>query len=156
CIWAVSEPIGARGSGCEAVVYLKSRSDLQEPDLLLCQAEFPYRSPETVALGAPKHGWSIVGGLAHPKSRGEVRLRSANPRDMPVLDMNVLSHPEDWESAAMGVELCRALGSAKPLARFVEREALPGKLDRAEIPAFIRGVAGTFYHQSCSAKMGRD
>jgi choline dehydrogenase len=54
------------------------------------------------------------------------------------------------------VELCRELGNSSAMRPFVKRKVIPGPLARLEIEQFIRKSIGTFWHQSCTAKMGRD
>lgn len=156
CIWAYREPIAPRNSGSEATLYWKSDSALDSPDLLFCQVEFPVPSPETAGRGVPEHGWTMFAGLGLPKSRGRVRLRSADPADGPRIELNTLSHPDDVKAAIAAVELCRALGNARAFAPLVTDEAMPGNLGRAEMERFVRDAAVTYWHQTCSAKMGRD
>jgi choline dehydrogenase-like flavoprotein len=38
----------------------------------------------------------------------------------------------------------------------VKREVMPGNLKGAVLEDFIRDAASTYYHQACTAKMGRD
>jgi choline dehydrogenase len=54
------------------------------------------------------------------------------------------------------VELCRELGNSTAMRPFVKREVIPGAMERLEIDQLIRKSVGTFWHQSCTAKMGRD
>src|SRR5262249_20705844 len=74
----------------------------------------------------------------------------------PVLDMRFFSHPDDIELAVKGIKLCRQLGNALAFSAFGGIEALPGDLDDRQMAKYIRDVASTFHHQSCSAKMGTD
>jgi choline dehydrogenase len=55
-----------------------------------------------------------------------------------------------------GIELCREIGNAAALKEFVKREIMPGKLDKAAMTDFLRNAAGTYFHESCTCKMGRD
>ncbi|CAG7830112.1 unnamed protein product [Allacma fusca] len=43
-------------------------------------------------------GFIIFIVLAKPKSSGELTLASANPNEHPMIDPNVLSHPDDMNS----------------------------------------------------------
>ena len=54
------------------------------------------------------------------------------------------------------VELCREIGNAPGLRTYVKREVMPGPLKGAALADFVRNAAGTYYHQTCTAKMGRD
>lgn len=156
CIWEYREPIAPRNSGSEATLYWKSDAALTEPDLLFCQVEFPVPSPETVVRGVPEHGWTMFAGLAHPKSRGRVRLASADPTIAPRIELNTFGHPEDLKAAIACVELCRDLGATQAFTPLVAREAMPGPLNKADMEQYVRDAAVTYWHQTCTAKMGRD
>ena len=54
------------------------------------------------------------------------------------------------------VELCREIGNSEALRPFVKREVMPGNLNGAELENFIRDSVITYWHHTCSAKMGRD
>jgi choline dehydrogenase len=156
CIWEYREPIAPRNSGSEATLYWKSRPELESPDLLFCQVEFPVPSDRTAARGAPAHGWTMFAGLARPGSRGRVRLTGADPASPITIDANALSDPADMETALRCVDLCREFGNAPAFKPFVKGESLPGLLRPEAMKQFVRDAAVTYWHQSCTAKMGRD
>ncbi|AHE55714.1 GMC family oxidoreductase [Sphingomonas sanxanigenens] len=153
--WEYRAPIAPRNSGSEATLYWKSRPDLEAPDLLFCQVEFPVPSERTAACGVPEHGWTMFAGLAHPHSRGQVRLQSADPAMAPVVDANMMSDPRDMEAARACVKLCRDLGNQAAFDPFVSREAIPGDGNDLD-DAFIRDAAVTYWHQCGTARMGLD
>ncbi|RIV78618.1 GMC family oxidoreductase [Pelagerythrobacter aerophilus] len=155
CTWEYHRPLAPRNSGSEATLYWKTRPELEAPDLLFCQVEFPVPSERTAALGVPEHGWTMFGGLARPQSRGEVRLTSSDPHAAPIVDANMLSDPADVEAARVCVALTRELGAAAAFRPFVKREAIPGEGNPVD-DRFIRDSAVTYWHQSGTARMGRD
>ena len=156
CTWEYVEPIAPRNSGSEATLYWKSRPELDAPDLLFCQVEFPVASDRTAARGVPEHGWTMFAGLARPASRGRLRLQDADPLTPLAIDANMMSDPVDMEAARTCVKLCRELGNARSFQRFVRGEAMPGDLTGEALDDYIRDAAVTYWHQSCTAKMGRD
>lgn len=156
CTWEYDEPIAPRNSGSEAKMYWKSRPDLAAPDLLFCQVEFPVPSDRTAQLGVPEHGWTMFAGLAQPKSRGRLRLRSSDPLTPLEIDANMLSDPADMEAAVACIQLCRDLGNARAFRPLVKREAMPGALSGEALHNYVRDSAVTYWHQTCTAKMGRD
>lgn len=156
CIWEYCEPLAPRNGGSEATLYWKSRPDMQTPDLLFCQVEFPVPSDRTALRGAPAAGWTMFAGLAQPRSRGRVRLTGADPETPLMIDANALSDPADMETAIRCVDLCREIGNARAFKPFVRGEALPGELSGESMKQFVREAAVTYWHQSCTAKMGRD
>jgi choline dehydrogenase len=60
------------------------------------------------------------------------------------------------KAAIAGVGICRDVGNSAPMNPFARREVLPGNLKGADLEDFIRNDASTYWHQTCTAKMGRD
>ena len=129
---------------------------LDAPDMLHCQVEFPVPSAENATRGVPEHGWTMFAGLAQPKSRGELRLSGPNADDAMVIRANTLADPDDMRAALASVEMCRDLGNAAAFGTLVKRESMPGQLGRVELEQYLRNGAVTYWHQSCTARMGRD
>jgi len=72
------------------------------------------------------------------------------------IETNMMSHPDDLKAAIASVKLCREIGNSAALRPFAEREVMPGDLKGAELENFIRDSVTTYWHQTCTAKMGRD
>jgi choline dehydrogenase len=68
----------------------------------------------------------------------------------------MLSHQDDLKVAITAVELCREIGNSRALKPYVKREVMPGNLKGAELEDFVRDAASSTWHQTCTAKMGRD
>ncbi|NEQ18564.1 MAG: GMC family oxidoreductase [Microcoleus sp. SIO2G3] len=157
CVWEYETALEPRNNFSEAIFFSNSQSGLDSPDLFVCQAEVPKTTAENaVRFGLPSAGWTLFGALSHPKSRGRLRLTGANPSDPILIDANTLSDPEDLKTAIACVELCREVGNSAPLRPFVKREVMPGNLKGVELERFIRDAATSFWHETCTAKMGRD
>jgi choline dehydrogenase len=157
CIWEYQQPLAPRNNAGEATFFWKSNPALDTPDLQTCQIEVPLCSPETAArFNPPAASWTLYGAVVRPKSRGRIRLTGPNPYDPVQIEANMLSHPDDMKAAVTCVELCREIGNSAPLRPYTRREVMPGNLKGAELEHFIRDEAGTYHHQTCTAKMGRD
>ena len=157
CVWEYQQPLAPRNTGGEATFFWKSNPGLDTPDLQTCQGEMPFCSPETAAkFYPPAASWTLYGGVVRPKSRGQIRLTGPSPNDPIEIEANTLSHPDDLKAAVACVELCREIGNSAPLRAYSKREVMPGNLTGAELEDFIRDAAGPYYHQTCTAKMGRD
>jgi choline dehydrogenase len=157
CIWEYQQPLPPHNNGGEATFFWKSDSSLDTPDLQTCQGQMAFSSAETAARFNPPPGcWSFFGGVVRPKSVGQIRLTGPKPLDPIRCENNTLSHPDDMKAAKACVELCREIGNSAPLRPFVKREVMPGNLKGAALEDFIRDAASTIYHQTCTAKMGRD
>lgn len=156
CTWAYRKPEAIGGSGCEAKLYWKSDQRLAQPDILQCQLEFAVPSPVETGLETPEHGWTMFNGLAQPKSRGRLQLSGPDADDPILIEPNSLSEPEDMAAALAAVDLCRELGNSDGFTTLVIGETAPGHRDRSGMIDFIRRSAVTYWHQSCTAKMGCD
>jgi choline dehydrogenase len=157
CVWEYPQALPPRNNMCEATYFWKSDRDLDGPDLQTCQGEVPFCSAETAAQFSPPAGsWALLAGLVRPKSRGRVRLTGADPRDPIEIEANTLAHPDDMKAAIACVELCREIGNSGPLSPFVKREVMPSRLKGAALENFIRDAASSYWHQTCTARMGHD
>jgi choline dehydrogenase len=157
CVWEYQQPLPPRNNGCEATFFWKSDPVLDTPNLQACLAEFPLSSAETGAhFDLPEFGWTWCAGVVRPKSRGQVRLTGPDPNDPVEIEADMLSHPDDLAAAMACVELCREIGNSAALRPFAKREVTPGKLTGAELENFVRDAASSYWHQTCTAKMGRD
>jgi choline dehydrogenase len=158
CIWESPEQMTHRNSGANASGFWKSDPTRDRPDMNIVQIELPYASDVVAAEYAPPgNAWAICAGLVDPKSRGEVRLSSADPMTKPVVTANFLSDPQDVQSLVAAIDLCRELGNNAAMAPWVTREVVPGRdLDVQAKAAFARNGATTFFHQVGTARMGAD
>jgi len=157
CIWEYKEPLPPRNNMAEATFFWKSESGMNTPDLQTCQGEFPLSSPENAErFELPASGWTFFAGVVHPKSRGRIRLTGPNSQDPIHMEANYLCHPDDLKAAAACVELCREIGNSAALRPFTGREAMPGNLKGAELENFVRNTTISYWHQTFTAKMGRD
>ena len=158
CIWEPKEHIPHRNSAANAAGFVKSQVSLASPDVNLVQIELPYASDVVGKRYAPPNtSWALCAGLVAPKSRGEVRLKSANPADRPVVDARFLSHPDDVKALAYGIELAREIGNSAAMSAFVKREVAPGqKLTGQDMENFVRDGATTYFHQAGTCRMGKD
>ena len=68
----------------------------------------------------------------------------------------VALYQDDLKAARACVELCGEVGNSVALKPFIKREVMPGNLKGADLDNFIRDAAVTYWHQTCTAKMGRD
>jgi choline dehydrogenase len=157
CIWEYQKPLAPRNSGGEATFFWKSDPSLDTPDIQTCLAEVPLTSSEMLTRFKPPAGsWTMFGGIVRPKSRGRIRLTGPNPTDQVQIESNLMSHPDDLKAAIACVQLCREIGNSDALRPFTKREVMPGNLKGAELENFIRDSVVTYWHQTCTAKMGRD
>ena len=101
-------------------------------------------------------GYAIRAGIVHPKSRGEVRLRSTNPMEPLVLDFRFLSNNDDLISLREGLKVARDCAAQDALKPFRGIEKIPGPDIRtdADLEEFIRNTVVTIEHPACTCPMG--
>ena len=142
-------------NGAEAGGFIRSRPDVDRPDLQLhfCIGIVDDHNRKLhFTTGMSLH----VCGL-RPKSRGSVRLASADIAEAPLIDPNFLSDPEDLETLVRGVEIVQTILAKPPLARYGGRYIYgTGRDDPAALRALIRERADTIYHPVGTCRMGAD
>jgi choline dehydrogenase len=109
-------------------------------------------------MEGPSNGFSMLGGLVRPVSRGTLRLTSADPHAELALDPRALRCAADVDAVEAAVNLCREMGASEALADWGPRELYPGPEVRssAQLRDYIRKTAITYHHQVGTAKMGTD
>lgn len=93
-----------------------------------------------------------------PESRGNIRLRSVDPRETPAIQPNYLSESRDRETMRDAFKAMREVMHQPSLSRLSDGEIWPHPDVRsdAEIDAFIRATGGTVYHPVGTCRMGSD
>ena len=108
----------------------------------------------------PGYGFTMHACMLRPKSRGTIRLKSANPVEKPAIHANYLSDAAGYDLRMLveGVKLSREIFAAPPFAAYRGDEIFPGADVRSEadVVAFIRRKAETVYHPVGSCRMGAD
>jgi choline dehydrogenase len=100
---------------------------------------------------------SVIGlSFIAPRSRGTVRIRSADPTRKPAVTYNMLSEQSERDEMIDAVERAREIAAASPLSSVLADEITPGPevRTRDEIAAWIRTTCQHTYHPACTARIG--
>lgn len=127
------------------------------PDVQLYLIPSLFGSPEWPAPEG--HGVSICVQVLQPKSRGSVKLKSANPDDPVIFDAGVLDHPDDVDTIARGIEVARRMMKAPSLSKIISGEiysAPEGEQDARDARGFVRKYARQVSHVAGTCRMGSD
>jgi choline dehydrogenase-like flavoprotein len=126
------------------------------PELLIMSVTLPFVLPSVGQ--APDPAYVLTPCLMRPRSRGSVRLASADPRDPPLIDPAFLTEPDDLDVLVEAVSLAREIGAARELADWRNREVFPGPggTDRERLREFVRRAANSFHHPVGTCRMGTD
>ena len=102
--------------------------------------------------------FSIHAALMHPRSRGALRLRSADTSEGPAILINYLADDRDLERLASGLEVVRRIAGAEALAEYRGDELGPGPggWEPETLRDYIRDNVGTFFHPVGTCRMGSD
>ncbi|MER8390738.1 GMC family oxidoreductase N-terminal domain-containing protein [Mesorhizobium sp. M1340] len=106
----------------------------------------------------PWPGFSIGLSNCRPSSRGEIMIRSANPRDYPKIVANAFSTEADVAEMLAAVKFVRKIASMPAMAEIIEEEVLPGPsiTSDADLIQDFRKRSGTVYHPVSTCRMGPD
>jgi choline dehydrogenase-like flavoprotein len=104
------------------------------------------------------HGFAFSVVNLYPRSRGEVRLASNDPRVAPRVNPNILADPEDCAPLLRGLQVARQLCDTPAFAPYNADEVRPGRGVRsdAESRAYLREATLTVHHPVGSCRMGID
>jgi choline dehydrogenase len=156
CLWEPKAPLAPCNNGGEATFFWKSDASLDTPDLQAFLVEFPVVSPETAHYAPPPASWGLMPGVVRPRSIGRLRLTGPSPSDPVQIDAATFSDPADFKTMISAVRICREIGNSPAMSPFVKREIMPGPLTGTSLENFIRDAAMSYWHESCTAKMGHD
>jgi choline dehydrogenase-like flavoprotein len=103
-------------------------------------------------------GVTLNSAFLRPRSRGTVRLASADPADAPLIDPNYFADPYDRQMSIKGLRLAREILAQPALKRFVLAERLPGLdvLSDAQLFEYACANAKTDHHPVGTCRMGSD
>ncbi|HZU62831.1 MAG TPA: choline dehydrogenase [Novosphingobium sp.] len=138
----------------ETCGFIRSRAGIRYPDIQY--HFFPMAINYDGSSLATEHGFQAHVGPMRSKSRGTVTLRSADPREKPVIRFNYMSHPDDWAEMRACVRLTREIFQQPAFAPWRGREIQPGAncTSDEDIDAFIADKVESALHPSCTARMG--
>ena len=146
----------------EVLAFLKSSQAVGNvPDLQLHLLPWAYVSPnqdEPVRHDVdPRPALTVLTTLIYPKSRGTLRLASADPTATPLIDPAYLAESADLDLLTEGSELVREIFAAKAFRGTVKDEIHPGKaLQGSDLRQAILNRATSVYHGVGTCKMGVD
>jgi 4-pyridoxate dehydrogenase len=141
------------------MAFLKTRPELEAPDLEFLFRGAPLNAYPWFPGWKPGYqdGYGIRPVLLHPRSQGDVTLRSIDPRAPVRISHNFLAKPEDIQTLREGLRHARDVGNRTPMDPYRGREVAPGPQVNtdAEVDAYIRSTVITVNHPLGTCAMGR-
>ena len=141
-----------------ATGFLKTNPDLETPDI---QFHVQPLSAENPGKGADKFSaFTMSVCQLRPESKGEIRLKSQDPKAYPAIIPNYLSTDTDQRTIVEGVNIARRIARNAPLTSKISEEFRP----HADLPIddyeatldWVRNNTASIYHPTGTCKMGSD
>ena len=138
----------------ESAAFLRSAPGVEYPDIqyhfLPVAIRYDGKAP------AKSHGFQAHVGPMRSKSRGWVKLRSADPKDKAVIQFNYMSHEDDWRDFRNCIRLTREIFGQDAFKPYAGREIAPGSAVQSDdqLDDFIRAAVESAYHPCGTCKMG--
>jgi choline dehydrogenase len=158
--WALLREGPFTTAGTAANLFMRSQPGLPRPDIQTIVMPV-HQHAELWFPGLtrpPVFAFTARVGILHAKSRGWVRLRSANPEDHPHIQFNMFTEQADIEAMIRAVRLSRELFLQDPLRDMVAEELQPGTAAQTddELAEAIRENAEHRHHAVGTCRMGID
>ena len=139
-----------------AALFVRTRQELASPDVKISVAPF---SSDKLQDGL--HAWSGFGLTVYqlrPESRGEIRLKSANPSDPPAMHPNYLATETDRRTIVDGLKIGRRILATPHMQHFITEEYQPGLSTTTDeqLLQHAKNTGGTVFHPTSTCKMGVD
>jgi choline dehydrogenase len=136
--------------------YIRSRAGMKYPDI-----QFHFLAGAIAYDGSSAfkgHGFQVHLGANKPKSRGWVKLKSADPEAPPEIVFNYFAEEEDKEAFRAGLRWTREIFAQPALDEYRGQEVSPGPdvQTDAQIDQWLAETAETAYHPAGSCRMGTD
>lgn len=142
----------------ESMAYMRAASftGTGRPEIVVGCGVAPIVS-DSFDAPAPGTAYSLLFGITHPTSRGQIAITGPGIADPLLIDPAYLQTGEDRALFRQALDAARALGHHDELAGWRARELLPGTLNNAaETDDFIARAVITHHHPSGTCRMGKD
>jgi choline dehydrogenase len=140
--------------------FWKSRSALGRPDLMFGAAQISMVSDEIGAqYPVPPNAFSIFPCLMRPRSRGYLRMRTAEPNGPLEIQPNFPAEQADVDALVAGIELGLDIALQPAFRDLIKRwVAPPRRMSKEDTVAFVRQSCWTYFHPvgTCAMGSGRE
>ena len=138
----------------ESCAFIRSKSGLKSPDIQYHFLPAAMRYDGTPSIKG--HGFQVHVGPNKPKSRGRVRIESADPAAPPSILFNYMQDDQDVEAWRQCIRLTREIMQQPAMDSYRGKEIQPGDdvSSDAEIDAWVKENVESAYHPAGTCKMG--
>ncbi|KAJ5470977.1 hypothetical protein N7530_008334 [Penicillium desertorum] len=166
-MWELNEAVPPEqvAMGSEGVMVLRREEtnargdDSDVMDTLFHMFTVPFDTyTKPMGYETPKNAFCVIPFTPRPASVGRLWLKSANPKDKPMLDQRYFSDPEGYDKASnlFMLKMARRMAQTEPFKKYIKREIAPGAhiTSDKDLCEYGRKVHNTVYHPCGTAKMG--
>ncbi|WP_082789470.1 GMC family oxidoreductase [Tsukamurella pseudospumae] len=151
--WKLTGTGPLSSNGAEAGGFFRSREDLEHPDLQF--HVMPAGVYDNLLHETHRRGIMLGPTLVDVRSRGTLRLRSANPDFKPRLEPNYFDAPEDLDALVAGVKATMELAAQGPIARYLGKPwHISESPSEDEIRTLVADYTQTLFHPVGTCAMG--
>ena len=145
-------------AGVEAGAFVNPLQPDQPPTIQAFCVPIVYVDRDSVNDAENGFGMTITTVVVKPRSRGDVRLASADPKAMPLVSPNLLKDPQDMQDMIDGQRFFLRSFAESPLASRIKKTNIPapGDLSDQALQAHCKRFVKTNYHPAGTACMGAD
>ena len=144
-------------NGCESVAYYNpvNKNNSSSIQLFCVMQMYLDQDIKNIKLD---HGITINSNLMRPKSKGSVKLKTSNFKDLPLIDSNYLSNEDDIDMLFESLIFAKKVIRTKPLSDIVVKEVLPGKniTSKNDLINHCKKTVKTTWHPIGTCKMGTE
>jgi len=142
-------------NGCEACAFINPLAPGKEPTLQFYCVPTVYLDRDVMGV-EPTDGLTLNSCLLRPKARGNLRLKSSNPTDAPLVNSNYLGHEDDIRQEIAGLRFAREVLASSPMAKHIKGEIFPGTscVTDDDLRGHCKRTVKTNYHPCGTCRMG--
>lgn len=145
-------------AGVEAGAFVNPLDPDAEPSIQAFCVPDIYLDRDVLGAVEKTHGVTITTVVTKPKSRGYVKLRSADPAEMPIVSPHLLKHPDDMKTMIAGQRFFLRAFESGPLGARIASVMKPDLKDLSDeaLAIHCKRLVKTNYHPAGTARMGAD
>ena len=139
----------------ESAAFIRSKPGVEYPDIQYHFLPIAVRYDGQAA--SEGHGYQAHVGPMRSSSRGQITLRSGDPKDDPRIQFNYMSHEQDWVDFRHCIRVTREIFGQEAFDPFRGKEIQPGDALQSddELDGFIREHVESAYHPCGTCRMGQ-
>ena len=139
----------------ESAAFIRSMPGVEYPDIQYHFLPIAVRYDGQAA--SEGHGYQAHVGPMRSPSRGQITLRSGDPKDDPRIQFNYMSHEQDWIDFRHCIRVTREIFGQEAFDPFRGKEIQPGDALQSddELDGFIREHVESAYHPCGTCRMGQ-